>query len=230
MKNLTKVALLLLVASIGLMAPSVSVASNPTKEQLKERQAIKKMTKAELNEKASKDARKEAKELKKQGWKATPGSLPIERQLDRCYLMQMEYDDDFNPKYIMGEGMSVGEVYDAAKMQAIELAKQQIISKIESDMASIITNDVSNKQMTSEQAASIAESVNKSKTIIKQKLNRVLTVMEVYRTLGNSNKEVLVRIAYNAGSATDIAKKAIKEDLKAKGEALTDELNALLSE
>ena len=97
-------------------------------------------------------------------------------------------------------------------------------------MASIITNDVSNKQMTSEQAASIAESVNKSKTIIKQKLNRVLTVMEVYRTLGNGNKEVLVRIAYNAGSATDIAKKAIKEDLKAKGEALTDELNALLSE
>ena len=76
----------------------------------------------------------------------------------------------------------------------------------------------------------IAESVNKSKTIIKQKLNRVLTVMEVYRTLGNGNKEVLVRIAYNAGSATDIAKKAIKEDLKAKGEALTDELNALLSE
>ena len=54
--------------------------------------------------------------------------------------------------------------------------------------------------------------------------------MEVYRTLGNGNKEVLVRIAYNAGSATDIAKKAIKEDLKAKGEALTDELNALLSE
>lgn len=204
-------------------------ATNPTEAQLKERQQIKKMAKSELNEKASKDARKEAKTLKKDGWKSSPGSLPIERQLDRCYLMQMEYDEDLNPKFIMGEGMSIGEVYDAAKFQAIELAKQQIASKIESEMAAIIENEVSNSQLSRQQAASVAESVSKSKSLITQKLNRVLTVMEAYRPLDNGNVQVLVRVAYNAGSASEIARKAIREDLKSKGENLDSEIDQLLS-
>lgn len=204
-------------------------ATNPTEAQLKERQQIKKMAKSELNEKASKDARKESKTLKKDGWKSSPGSLPIERQLDRCYLMQMEYDEDLNPKFIMGEGMSIGEVYDAAKLQAIELAKQQIASKIESEMAAIIENEVSNSQLSRQQAASVAESVSKSKSLITQKLNRVLTVMEAYRPLDNGNVEVLVRVAYNAGSASEIARKAVREDLKSKGENLDSEIDQLLS-
>lgn len=228
MKLFSKSALYLIIASAVLMTPTIQ-AVNPTKEQIKQRQEIKKMSKAELNEKASKDARNEAKNLKKQGLQSTPGSLPIERQLDRCYLMQMEYDEDFNPKYIMGEGMSVGEVYDAAKFQAIELAKQQIASKIESEMAAIMDNEISNGQLSAQQAVSVAESVSKSKSIVSQKLNRVLTVMEAYRTLDNGNKEVLVRIAYNAGSATDIAKKAIREDLRSKGDRINEELDDLLS-
>ena len=31
--------------------------------------------------------RKEAKKLSKEGWTTTPGSLPIEKQLDKAYMM-----------------------------------------------------------------------------------------------------------------------------------------------
>ena len=52
--------------------------------------------------------------------------------------------------------------------------------------------------------------------------------MEVYRTLSNKNKEVLVRIAYNSQMAKDAAKKAVREDLEKKGEKLHEDLDKAL--
>ena len=66
------------------------------------------MTSAEVNRKATKAARDEAKKLKKEGWMVTPGALPLDKQLDRSYMMQYEFDENLYPKYIMGEAMSAG--------------------------------------------------------------------------------------------------------------------------
>ena len=108
---------------VCLLAGAVNTYAQITKEQRQERKEMLKMAKSELKEKASKDARKEAKNLKKQGWQIAPGALPIEKQLDRVYTMKYEIDDDMFPKWIMGEAMSVGENYDAAKMQTLALVK-----------------------------------------------------------------------------------------------------------
>lgn len=69
-----------------------------------------KSSKSELTQKATKVARKEAKKLSKEGWTTAPGALPIEKQLDKAYMMSYEYDDNMFPKYIMGEAMSIGEI------------------------------------------------------------------------------------------------------------------------
>ncbi|MDE6036984.1 MAG: hypothetical protein K2G05_01830, partial [Duncaniella sp.] len=102
-----------------------------TKEQIKERKELAKQTKKQLGEKASKTARKEAKKLAKEGWTVSPGALPMEKQLDKSYMMQYEYDKDGFPQFIMGEAMSVGGNYDAAKMQALELAKQNLAGQVQ---------------------------------------------------------------------------------------------------
>lgn len=86
-----------------------------SKEQVKERKDIISSSRSELTKKTTKVARKEAKKLSKEGWSATPGTLPIERQLDKAYIMSYEYDDNMFPMYIMGEAMSIGENYDTAK-------------------------------------------------------------------------------------------------------------------
>ena len=67
-----------------------------------------------------------------------------------------------------------------------------------------------------------------SKNLISQSIGRTITVMEVYRTLRNKNKEVLVRIAYNSDMAKKAAMKAIKKDLEAKGNELHSKLDELL--
>ena len=156
------------------------------------------------------------------------GALPLDKQLDRSYMMQYEYDADMYPKYIMGEAMSVGGNYDAAKMQALELAKQNLAGQIQTEVTALIENTVANKQLDEGDAASITQSILASKNLISQSIGRTIPVVEVYRTLQNKNKEVLVRIAYNSDMAKKVAKDAIKKDLEKKGDELHNKLDELL--
>lgn len=199
-----------------------------TKEQIKERKEIKKASKAELGEKATKTARKAAKRLANEGWTTTPGALPLEKQLDKSYLMQMEYDENMFPKYLMGEAMSIGENYDAARLQAMELAKQSLAGQIQTEVTALIENDLSNKQLSAEEAASVTQVISAGKNLISQSIGRVLTVVEMYRVLGNKNKEVSLRIAYNAEMAKQAAKKAVRQELEKKGNDLHKKLDELL--
>ncbi len=209
-------------------AISVSSAFAQDRETFKERQELRKLSKNELNTKATKAARKEAKSLEKDGWQPAPGALPLERQLDRSYLMQMEYDEDMYPKYIMAEAMSIGTNYDAAKMQALELAKQTLAGQIQTEITALIENSVANEQLEAGEAVSVTKSIMESKNLISQSIGRVISVVEVYRTLKNKNKEVLVRIAYNSEMAKKAAKKAVQESLKDEGEELRNKLDNLL--
>ena len=201
------------------------VQAQITKEQLKERKELKKLSKAELNEKASKAARKEAKRLAKEGWQAAPGALPLEKQLDKSYMMQQEFDEDMFPKYLMGEAMSIGENYDAAKMQALELAKQNLAGQIQTEVTALIENTVANNQLAAEEAASVTKMVSAAKNLISQRIGRVVPVVEVYRTLQNKNKEVRVYIAYNSKMAKAAAKNAIRDELAKEGDDLMKKLD-----
>ena len=215
------------IVAMGMSANAQSVKE--AKELIKERKVLAKQSKSELNQKASKAARKEAKSLKKEGWMVNPGALPLDKQLDKSYLMQMEFEENMMPKYIMGEARSIGENYDAAKMQALELAKQNLAGQIQTEVTALIENTVANKQLAQEQAASVTQSVMASKNLISQRIGRTINVVEVYRTLpGSRNKEVLVRIAYNSKMAMEAAKAAVREDLEAKGEDLHEQLDKAL--
>ena len=217
--------ILLLAASLFMSGITYSQSA---KDLRKEREAIAKMSKSALNNKVTKAARKEAKQLKKSGWTTAPGALPIEKQLDKSYLMQYEYDENMLPKYIMGEAMSIGSNYDAAKMQALELAKQNLAGQIQTEVTALVENTVANEQLSQEQAESVTRSIIASKNLISQSIGRTITVMEVYRTLSNNNKEVLIRIAYNSDMAMKAAKKAVKENLEKRGDDLHNKLDELL--
>ncbi len=213
---------------MAMMVAVPQVNAQSQREIAKERKQVAKLSKKGLNAKASKAARKEAKRLKRQGWLVTPGLLPLEKQLDRSYMMQFEYDESLYPLYITDNAMSVGENYDAAKIQALELAKQNLAGKIQTEITALVENTVGNQQLAAEEAASIVQTVTASKNIISQRLGRIITVVECYRTLDNKNKEVLVHVAYNHKMAMEQAKQAIREELEAKGEKLHEQLDNIL--
>lgn len=213
---------------MALLVPFSTVSAQLTKEQQKERKEILKYSKSQLNDKASKAARKEAKQLKKQGWQVSPGALPLERQLDKAYQMQYELGDDMYPKYIMGEAMSIGENYDAAKMQAVELAKQNLAGKIQTEITALIENSVANEQLSADEANSVSRSILAGKNLISQSIGRTITVTEAYRILQNRNREVMVRVAYDSELSKAAAKRAAKEALEERGDELQKKLDEIL--
>ena len=218
----------LFVCAFAFLCLTANVTAQTVKDIRKERQEIRKVSKNDLNEKATKAARKDAKKLTKEGWITAPGALPLEKQLDKSYMMQMEYDEDMYPKYLMGEAMSIGENYDAAKMQALELAKQNLAGQIQTEVTALIENSVANKQLANEDAASVTQSIMGAKNLISQSIGRTIIVMECYRVKTNKNKEVLVRIAYNGAMAKAAAKRAIQDELKSKSDDLQKRLDQLL--
>ena len=214
--------------AMAMLVACSSMFAQEAKEIRKERQEIKKMAKAELSAKVDKTTKKEAKRLAKEGWVVSPGALPMEKQLERSYLMEYEYDENLFPKYLMANAQSIGENYDAAKTAATSLAITNLAGQIQTEVTALIENTVGNQQLAAEDAASIVETVMASKNLISQSIGRVITVVECYRVLDNKNREVMVRIAYNSEMAKQAVKQAVREELKKKGENLHEQLDKAL--
>ena len=185
----------LFLAMAMLVACNASFAQD-AKEIMKERKVVQKMAKQELAAKVDKATKKESKRLAKEGWVVSPGALPLEKQLQRSYEMEYQYDDMGFPKYIMANAQSIAENYDAAKTTATSLAITNLAGQIQTEVAALIENTVANQQLAAEDAVSISETVMSSKNLISQSIGRTIVVVECYRVLSNKNREVMVRIAY----------------------------------
>ncbi len=208
-----------LVMLVALTLSTSAMAQNALQQKVKQ-------NKAALKEKASKDARKEAKRLQKEGWQAFPGGLPMDKQVDRVYMFLESYDDDMNPQYVDGSGTATGESYAAAQAQATELARLDLATKIGSEATGIIDNMLGNKMLANDQAASVTTYLSENKTIFSQKLGRVQTPLQLRRELKNKNKEVTVRMVAKRADIVEIAKQAIRDELEKDGKQLSDELKA----
>lgn len=183
--------------------------------------------KKELRIKIPKDVKQEAKSLEKEGFYVPPGALSIERQITNAWLKEQETDDYGYPKFVFGEARVVGETQIAAKTQAMQAAKLEIAGKLASEVAQIVESNISNAQLNTQDAASVTETTSAAKSIIAQKLGRVINVIEMYRDKGK-NVEVNLRIAYNNELAMDMAKETIRAELKDKSQKLGSEVDQLL--
>lgn len=212
----------------ALLGVTTAVQAQLSEKEVKQRKEMMQKPRSLLDQEASLLAQKEAKKLKKKGWQTAPGALPLEKMLDKSYELQMEYEDNLLPKYFYGEGLSTGENYDAAKMQAIELAKIQVVTQIQTELTALIETNVGTKQISAEEAVTATQTVMAAKELISQNLGRYMPVVEAYRVLRNKNKEVLVRIAYNNEMAKAAAKAAARKQLEDRGDQLQQKLDELL--
>ena len=198
-----------------------------TKEQQATRKEQTKEAKKKLNEKVSKAAKKEAKRLEKEGWLPAPGTLSIEKQEDKVMLMRQEEDELVMPRYYFGIAQSIGGTFDAARMQAMTLAKRDLISQMETTMVGLIESENSTTQLTQEEAASVVKTITASKEIVEQKLGRVIPVVEIYRKVGK-NVEVQLVVAYSSEMVNTIIKDAIQKDIEKEGKDLQNKLDQLI--
>lgn len=207
----------------------MSVSAQISKEAYKQRSEMMGLNKKFQSEKVSKASRRQAKEMKKEGWKVAPGALSLEQQIERSALYQNSFEDDMvTPKFVWGDATSTAESYDAGKMQALEQARTNLVGSIETDITQIVENNQSNKQMGAGDAASVIKTLKASKSFVTKRLGQTIPVMEVYRELKNGNVQVRVQTFYSMDKAREVAKQVIREELEKEGEELQGTLDELL--
>lgn len=162
-----------------------------------------------------KDAKKEAKRLKKEGYLTM--ALPLQRQLEDFYVKMGERDDEGMPVYLMASNLAVGNTYATAQMEATTVAKTRLAGQIQTMVLSQAKADLANAALSAEEAASITKVLEKSTQMVAQRLNRVVVAQEYYRVLKNKNVEVHVVLLYNTKAIREMvlqdAKKMLQEDL-----------------
>lgn len=175
-----------------------------------------------------KSAVKEAKRLEKEGWRRAYGDKPLSDQLLVSMMKQSLYDANDYPKYVFGNGQSVGESYDEAKYEAVNMARQTLVVMIQEDMKNLIELSVNNKQLQMKDVASLNQSVNAAYDIILHDLERTETTVELYRELPDGKKEASIQVAYEMKAAKILAKEAMRKEMKQRGDSLADKLDELL--
>ena len=181
-----------------------------------------------MKRKASKLARKESRKFRRDGWYVAPGALPMDKQVEKSWVLQYQEDEDGYPQYLVSTGNSVAESQSAAKLQAIELAKLELAGVVQTSIIAIIENSVANNQLSREDAASVTKTVAASKNIIAQDIGRVVTLFEIYREVGDDNIECSIRIGYNSDMAYEAAKETVKDQLEERTEELHKKLDKIL--
>jgi len=186
-----------------------------------------KETKKELTSKSIKQARKEAKQLSKEGFHVARGAMPMDKQLEDAWMMQLTKDEKGFPMYIVESGNSVAETQTAAKIQATETAKLAIAGAICTNIAALIENNIANQQLNNEEAASVTKTVAASKNLIAQEIGRTILLVEMYRAI-DKNTEANIRLAYDYKTAQEIGKRVIRQKLEDETKILQDKLDKLM--
>lgn len=197
------------------------------KERIKYQRELRKEKLKGATEKASKMSRNAAKDYEKQGWKAAPGKMPIAKQLDNSFIYENELDDYGSNLYIAGTAKSVSTNYDAAKMQAMQLARIDIANNMEADIYGIVENNIGVATKGPGRNVGTVETVSTIKNEIASKMGRVITAVELYREPNSYETEVMLIIYYNAQDARNIANEAIEAELKAKADKLSKKVDEM---
>ncbi len=160
----------------------------------------------ELSKSEMKAIKKDVKKYEKEGWKTMPGSLNLTDQLMRSRKIQLEEDDEGNSKWQVGMASSVGAIYDAARMQAMVLAKAELSGLITTSVTEKFVAASDNQQLPLDQAESMAKAAMEAKAVsVDQRLGSPRVIFDAFRKLPNGNVEVNLRIAVQKKKLDDIA-------------------------
>ena len=211
---------LLVVAMMAATAPFAQSAAELAKPQAELRALHMKM----LNAKPTKAAKKQAKELKKEGWTVPAGEATIEQQITRSQLYGEEYinDEEGNAtkRFIMQTAVQTGGTYNAAYAAARSSAQVELAALLKTQIAAAMQSKLDNAQSSAISATTIDKFNQRSRAIVDEALPNAISVLTIYRRLQNNNFEVQVRLAFDKRELQARLKRNLQRELEQEGDQL----------
>lgn len=183
--------------------------------------------------KAIKLAKKEAKKRKKEGWDVPPGSVPMEKLFEKAWALELETNDDGDPKYIMATGAAVAGTKSAADLAAMTAARNELAAAIQTKVSQLIETKTANDQIDQNIANTLDKTVANGKSLIQASLRNLKTAYKIYQQVDDKqnrrqNIRTEVKLFYNEAEALRAAQKAIRKKLEDESDELGDELDKVL--
>lgn len=211
------------------MLTTVSFAQSAvdlSKQQQKQNDINMKMLKV----KPTKEAKKQAKELKKEGWIVPVGEPTIEQQLmqSQLYAVELMADENGAPvkRYLQNTAMQTSGSYNAGYAAARSAALTNIASMMETQLVAAWQQALDNAQSGVITSTTNDKFNQRVKAIVDQSITNAIPMMNIYRVLPNNNYQVQVRIAFDKKELAARLKRALQKELEIEG----DELNKVVDD
>lgn len=221
--------MILMVAAV--LMTSTAVNAQSAIELAKQQKELNDINRKMLNQKPTKDAKKQAKELKKEGWLVPAGELSIEQQLTKSQLMGEELMADENgaptKRFIMQTAIQTSGSFNNGYAAARTAAMTELAGLLKTEIVSAFQQKLDNAQSSSINATTVDKFNQRTKGIIDQALTNSITCLKIYRRLPNNNFEVQVRLAFDKKELAARLKRNMQKELEKEGD---EELNGIVDE
>ncbi len=226
MKKIISTILMAVMICMGVNAQSAAELARQQKE-------LDDILRKSLNAKPTKDAKKQAKELKKEKWTVPAGDASIERQITQSQLLGAELMSDetvgSTRRFIQHTAVSTAGTYNVAYAAARANAQAEIASMIETEIAAALQIKGDNGQMSATSATTVDKFHQRIRAIAHESLTNAIPVLSIYRTLPNGNFEVQVRIAFDKKEVAARLKRNLQQELEIEGDELDNMIGGVLN-
>lgn len=187
-----------------------------------------------LNAKPTKQAKKQAKELKAEGWTVPAGDIDIAQQVTRSqlYSAELTIDESGNvtKRYIMQTAQQTAGTYNSGYAAARAAAQTELAAMLKTELVTAMQQKLDNSQSNAMTATTIDKFNQRSRMIVDQTLTNAIPVLAIYRRLPNNNFEVQVRIAFDKKELIARIKRNMEQELENEGDKLNDIVDTVFDE
>lgn len=187
-----------------------------------------------LNAKPTKQAKKQAKELKAEGWTVPAGDIDIAQQVTRSQLYSAELTTDesgnVTKRYIMQTAQQTAGTYNSGYAAARAAAQTELAAMLKTELVTAMQQKLDNSQSNALTATTIDKFNQRSRMIVDQTLTNAIPVLAIYRRLHNNNFEVQVRIAFDKKELIARIKRNMEQELEKEGDKLYDIVDAVFDD
>lgn len=171
---------------------SAQTVEEQYRQQIKERTEMLKLTEKMINTKCTKQAKKDAKRDKKDGWKPMPGERALEMQYDEKLRKDVMVNSESGvPIYIVGSGSGVSvdlqTAYDMSKARVVSDIAEHF--KIEFDQ---VIDESVNNQLADTDVHLMKKYISESTQYMSQNLHNIHHIVKMYRERVDGKYEVKV--------------------------------------
>ena len=219
-----------MISLLTLVAIATMSFAQSAAELAKQQQQLNAIHMKMLNMKPSKEAKKEAKKLKKDGWTVPAGEASIENQITKSLLYgeELMMDEEMNTtkRYYQHTAITTSGSYNAGYASARAQAMTEVASLIKTQLAGAWKNKLDNAQGSSLSAVTVDKFNQRIAGIVDQSITNAIPVVKLYRRLPNNNFEVQVRLAFDKKELNARLKRNMQKELENEG----DDLNGIVNE